>query len=182
MCSLRRVFFLWVASAQTCGGYGGFNAVLPSTIGKTAVTTPWRGGLQVHLEDMENGQVGQVGHGQSSVLPMDSPRLDAMSPPRSARRFSRSQERWVLNGFFRCRVQQDTTSESTNLLDVYSPSYGGYDFKSHEQFHLWGKMGHFKLSHCRRWPMYSEWATQATLRCPNARDVLQTKGRCPTVQ
>lgn len=25
--------------------------------------------------------------------------------------------------------------------------------------------------------MYSEWATQATLRCPNARDVLQTKGR-----
>eukprot|EP00434_Breviolum_minutum_P024405 symbB.v1.2.021553.t2/scaffold1847.1/size122519/6 len=73
-------------------GYGGFNAVIPSTIGKTAVTTPWRGGLQVHLEDMENGQVGQVGHGQSSVLPMDSPRLDAMSPPRSARRFSRSQE------------------------------------------------------------------------------------------
>lgn len=66
--------------------------MLPSTIGKTAVTTPWRGGLQVHLEDMENGQVGQVGHGQSSVLPMDSPRLDAMSPPRSARRFSRSQE------------------------------------------------------------------------------------------
>ena len=64
--------------------------MLPSTIGKTAVT-PWRGGLQVHLEDMEGGQVGR---GQSSVLPMDSPR-DAMSPPRSARRFSRSQE----NGF-----------------------------------------------------------------------------------
>ena len=61
-------------------------------------------------------KVGQVGRGQGSVLPMDSPRLDAMSPPRSARRFSRSQERGVLNGFFRCRVKQDTTSESTNLF------------------------------------------------------------------